>query len=198
MTGHDPTSARKRGPMVLGAVFTALVSTMIVVAPAAKAETIEEVLNSRGDLSTFTNALKQSHLWDRLSSYAPLILFVPSNTALEANGSAFLLEQVLITQPNKQLLWDSMALHIAPQQVMPAEMESYSEKNTLAALCISIEVVDGRIRVGPEASLIERISTDDGSVYVLDRLLWRSWEGGDHCNGPVVSQALPGDTQQSR
>lgn len=191
MSKSGSVASRSKKTRMMSILFSVLASTMIAAVPPAGAKSLKEVLESREDLSVFTQALQQSPLWDRLGSQNLLTIFVPSNAGMREERSSFLLQEILLTDGNKSRLWDRMALHMVPGVRRSTEGGSQrSEINTLAALCISIQVSGEKTLVGPEALVTEHIAADNGSLLVIDRMLWRPWNGGDHCDSPPLEQTV--------
>lgn len=174
---------------MMSILFSVFASTMIAAAPPAGAKSLTALLESREDLSVFTNALKQSPLWEQVDSAETLTIFAPSNAGMREEGSSFLLEEVLVTKANKSRLLDRLALHLAPGvNLSSADIQLQAEINTLADFCVPMKKVGERIRIGPEAVVTEHIAAEDGSLYVINRLLWRPWDGGSHCDSPPLEQ----------
>jgi uncharacterized surface protein with fasciclin (FAS1) repeats len=147
----------------------------------AAASSLQEVIENEPRFSIFANALKQTGLWQDLESREASTVFVPSDEALKAAGSAPLLEGVLLSEANRKRLRDVMSYHVhVGQQLSPAGIENV-ELVAENGACLLISRVGGGIRVGPSAVVTQHIRTNDGSLFVIDRLLWRPWNGEDLC-----------------
>jgi len=142
---------------------------------------VREYLESENQSRIFTNALKQTSAWHRLQSDM-ITLFVVSDAALEREGSAFLLEQVLIKKENTRRLNDLIELHIAIAERVHDVILTQSEKiKTSNDKCIRIDAFGSSIKVGPEAFITKTISTKNGEIHYLDRLLWQKYSGNMDC-----------------
>jgi uncharacterized surface protein with fasciclin (FAS1) repeats len=142
---------------------------------------LQALMDSRPDLSIFTHALRQSGIWERLEGGAPVIVLAPSDRAMDAEGSTFLLDQVLLTDANAERLKDLIALHVVPGSSSLEGLVDDGEIGTLDGVCMPLFDEDGRLRIGPQAFVVEQHLAEGGRLYVIDHLLWRPWQGEDPC-----------------
>lgn len=172
----------------------------MAVAPGAAAgpADVRALLAESDEFTVFANAMDQSGVLDEPAGNARLIVFAPTDRAMEAEGSAFLLDGVMLDAPNAERLRDLMALHVA---VSPESLEGLAGRldlYTLEGSCMPVARVADQLRIGPEANVVERRVAADGWLYVIDRLLWRPYRGAHPC-GPGASRrsqsdvARPGD-----
>ena len=159
----------------------ALAAALVAIASSAAAEPVKALLESNAELGVFTRALKQSGLWSGLEAGGPVTVFAPSDRALRDEGATFLLAEVLTTEPNRQRLSDVMAYHV--HVGLSLSPEDISEHRIVAGdgTCFLLYRSGSAIRMGPEAAVVRHIAADNGGVYVIDRLLWRTWDGRDLC-----------------
>lgn len=141
------------------------------------------LLDSQADLSLFTAALRQSGKWRDLDAKGPLIVLAPSNRAMQAEGSAFLLDSVMLSGANARRLEDLMTLHLVTGAGSLSEFIAQGEVTTASGACLSIDEIGGRVRIGPQASVLEHHAVAGSSVYVIDSLLWQPWTTERTCGG---------------
>ncbi len=143
---------------------------------------VNAVLESKTEFSIFTNALKKSGLWDRIAAEDAVTLFVVPDKAMKDEGSAFLLEKVLVTKSNKERLFDLMSFHsLFGVRLSPDEIEREAKLNTSANSCLPVYRLGSGIRVGPEAVVTEYLFAENGVIFVIDRLLWQPWQDDGPC-----------------
>lgn len=179
MASSAPTRAptRKSSVLLVGALLAA--SASILPATSA-ARPLAEVMGS-GEFELFSTALKRSGLWDRITSRDGITLFVVPDKALRDEGSAFLLDKVLLTSTNQQRLWDLLSYHLGVGVLLPDDVQGELRLMTGATGCLSLARHGSGIRVGPEAVVTDVRRFDGGIVYVIDRLLWQPWRGERNC-----------------
>jgi uncharacterized surface protein with fasciclin (FAS1) repeats len=147
---------------------------------------IKEAIDT-GEFKIFSTALKKAGLWDRITSEDGVTLFVVSDKAMRDEGSAFLLEKVLVTRYNQQRLINLMSYHVyfgAP--VLPRNIHREVSLNPGTGPCLSVYRSGTSIRVGPEAVVTDMKLADGGIIYVIDRLLWQPWQDEEICRGSLA------------
>jgi uncharacterized surface protein with fasciclin (FAS1) repeats len=145
------------------------------------AHPINEVIDT-GEFKIFSAALKKGGHWDRITSGNGVTLFVVSDKAMRDEGSAFLLEKVLVTKYNQQRLTKLMSYHAyfgAP--LFPDAIQHEVKLDPGTGSCLSVSRSGTGIRVGPEAVVTDVKLVDNGIIYVVDRLLWQSWNDEENC-----------------
>ncbi|HSR72087.1 MAG TPA: fasciclin domain-containing protein [Kiloniellales bacterium] len=147
--------------------------------PQARSADLHETLSADGRLELFAKAVRETGLSNLLTEAGPFTLFVPSDRALADEGSAFLLERVLLTESNSERLTDLVEHHIAASTRLVPNRPVGVEVTTLSGPPIRIDsqgsarIVDGR------AVVTDHAVADNGVIYVVDRLLWpRDWQSG--------------------
>ncbi len=128
-------------------------------------------------LALFSNAVERAGLSESLEEAGPFTLFVPSDQAMINEGSAFLLERVLLTKSNAEHLADLVLHHIVPaRRLTPDQLDSV-ELPTLAGVSLRVSRVGSGMVVGGWAVVTDRKVADNGVIYIIDRLLWpRDWQ----------------------
>ena len=142
---------------------------------------INEVIDT-DEFKVFSSALKKAGLWDRITSEDGVTLFVVSDKAMRDEGSAFLLEKVLVTRYNQQRLLKLMSYHVyfgAP--LVPDNMQREVKLDSGVGSCLSVYKSGTGIRIGPEAVVTNVKLVDGGIIYVIDRLLWQPWQDEESC-----------------
>jgi uncharacterized surface protein with fasciclin (FAS1) repeats len=153
----------------------------------ATALSINDVLQS-GEYEIFSAALKRADLWDRITSELGVTLFLISDRAMRAEGSAFLLGDVLVTPSNQERLVDLIAYHVSFAGPLPPEdIGGEVMLRTSGGACLAVFRLGTGLRVGPEAVVVDVKHVDTGIVYVIDRLLWQPWQDEQKC-GEAVAQ----------
>ena len=158
-------------------ISRALIGAALAILPqTALALPIGEFLES-GEFRLFSTALKKAGLWDRITSEEGITLFVISDKAMRDEGSAFLLEKVLLTRHNQQRLRNLMLYHV--YFGTPLRSDNIQREVRLGAEtgpCLSVSKSGRGIRVGPEAVVTDVKQVNSGIIYVIDRLLWQPWQ----------------------
>jgi len=144
--------------------------------PAKSASLYEEMV---GDdrLALFANAVERAGRAQMLKEDGPFILFVPSDQAMIDEGSAFLLEGVMLTRSNADLLTDLVQHHMVPTRQPSAEILHRIELPTLATVPLLVDPHGTTLIVAGRALVTDRLAADNGSIFIVDRLLWpRQWQ----------------------
>ena len=139
--------------------------------PAKSADLYEEVTADER-LTLFANAVNQASLSDMLKQEGPFILFVPSDQAMTDEGSAFLLDSVLLTKSNAGRLRDLVSYHIVPSAQSTGNAASDVDPPTMAGVPLRVDRLGKALVVGEWAVVTDRKVADNGIIYIIDRLLW--------------------------
>lgn len=169
------TILRSRETISLVAYLGALFSSGLSI-QANSADLYQEVAADHR-LALFSNAVERAGLSETLSETGPFTLFVPSDQAMINEGSAFLLERVLLTKSNTERLADLVLHHVVPgRRLTPVQLDNV-ELPTLAGVPLHVARVGNGMVVGGWAVVTDRKVADNGVIYVIDRLLWpRAWQ----------------------
>ncbi len=133
---------------------------------------VASAVRGSGELGLFAGVLRDTDVNATLRSDSGWTLFVPSDSALRNEGAAFLLEEVLRAPANAGRLLDLAKSHVVKGTLSARELEDRVDVPTLAGARLSIERVGEGLRVGGHAMVVDRVETANGTVYVVDRLLW--------------------------
>ncbi len=138
-------------------------------------------------LALFANAVEHAGLSENLKGSGPVTLFVPSDQAMVNEGSAFLLEGVLLTKAAAAQLADLVLHHIVPASLATPVRLDGVDLPTLAEVPLRVDRVGKGMLVGGWAVVTDRKVADNGVIYLVDRLLWpRDW----HAKPNVAARAL--------
>lgn len=137
---------------------------------------LAEYLDSAEDASIFVNALRASTHWGLIEKADSVALFVPDNDALRNEGSAFLLEVVLLKPENRERLDQVTGLHIAHDVTIKRGGDNPDAILTVSGDCVTVASMHNAVKVGPESMLVGSVTVDNGEVHRVDRLLWAPFD----------------------
>ncbi len=138
----------------------------------AKSADLYEEVTSDERLTLFANAIDQAGLSDMLKQEGPFILFVPSDQAMTDEGSAFLLDSVLLTKSNAGRLRDLVSYHIVPTTESTGNAASDGNLPTMIDAPLHMARLGAARVINGWAVVTDRKETDNGIIYIIDRLLW--------------------------
>ena len=143
---------------------------------------LASILDSDAGVSLFTAALKLSEVWKRVQSAGSATVFAPVDTALRQEGSAFLLNVVLIKPENAERLNNLLAQHFIPNHALKlGDLNSPVELTDGNGGCVAVSPLFPATRVGPEAYISHSIETSNGIIHYIDRLLWNPYNKIARC-----------------
>lgn len=133
-----------------------------------------------GDLTIFSTAIEHSGLADVFNGSEEYTVFAPSDTALRNEGMDFLLGSVLVTKSNRDRLNVLLSYHIVRGvRLVPETIMGHIELTTLLDQSLSVVRAGTAISVAPDSAnsvVTRRIASDDGVIFIVDRLIWPNWE----------------------
>jgi len=138
----------------------------------AAPEDLGQVISRDNRTTLFARAVVKSGLDKTLRQVGPFIVFVPADQAMVNEGSAFLLNSVLLTESNSERLADLVRHHVALTNHSTADLPNDVELQTLANAPLEATRVGTGLVVAGYAVVTGRIVADNGIVYIVDRLLW--------------------------
>jgi uncharacterized surface protein with fasciclin (FAS1) repeats len=150
----------------------------------AQSAAVHDLINSDTQFGLFAAALKQTPLWSMLQQEQSVTLFLPTDKALRDEGTAFLLEFVLLAPSNQERLQEVLSYHVYPGMQLDREAVQDANLRSLRGACFPLYRLGSGLRIGPESVVTEYIKANNGAIFVIDRLLWQPWDGGSHCAGP--------------
>jgi uncharacterized surface protein with fasciclin (FAS1) repeats len=137
----------------------------------AKSADLYDEVTSDERLTLFANAIDRAGLSDMLKQEGPFILFVPSDQAMTDEGSAFLLDSVLLTKSNAGRLRDLVSYHIVPSAQSTGNAASDGNLPTMTDAPLHMARLGAARVINGWAVVTGRKETDNGVLYVVDRLL---------------------------
>lgn len=159
--------ATPRNMIKAAAVATAL-SVSAWAGATQSASTFDDLLESNARISLFAQALDQSGLINEVNEGSVMTVFIPTNTAMDTDGSRFLLESVLVAQGNEQRLKETISYHI-----VPGEFEMNSQPGaTLDGGCLDVSVAE---------RITETVEYGSVTVHFVDGLLGKAWDDERIC-----------------
>lgn len=171
--------------MLDGQRFAALATLFAVLATSvaghASSADLSQTISADDRLTLFARAVSRSKMTSVLQEPGPFTLFVPSDQALHNEGSAHLLDSVLLSDSNAERLADLVRHHIVLSRGQGTSLTDDADLQTLANVPLSVARVGSGLVVARHAVVTDRIVADNGIVYIVDRLLWprdRRWESG--------------------
>ena len=150
-------------------LFTAITTSL---AGQAICEDLSEAISLDERTKLFANAVARAGLNDMLRQPGPFIVFVPSDKALTDEGSAFLLNGVLLSESNAGRLADLVRHHVVRSSDQTVKLSIDLELQTLANVPLDVARVGTGIVVGRHTVVTGRLIADNGIAYIVDRLLW--------------------------
>ncbi|OED37126.1 hypothetical protein AB833_24550 [Chromatiales bacterium (ex Bugula neritina AB1)] len=144
--------------------------------------TVSSILNATPEASIFVSALKISDHWNTITESSEVTIFIPTNDALQTEGSAFLLEAVLIKPENRERLEKLMDLHILRASFqIDSNSTSPMEIPIDNGNCLPVKNSMDSIIIGPQAVVTKTLKAKNGYIYLLDHLLWEPYKDKTEC-----------------
>lgn len=157
------------GSSLMRILFAAITASS---AGQAISEDLSQAISLDERTTLFANAVVKAELNDMLKEPGPFIVFIPSDKAMTDEGSAFLLNGVLLTESNAGRLADLVRHHVVRASDQTVKLSSDLELQTLANVPLDVARVGTGIIVGRHAVVTGRLIADNGTAYIVDRLLW--------------------------
>ncbi len=146
----------------------------------APSASVADAVAGDARLSLFAGALRQSEVGATVEREEAWTLFAPADRALRNEGSAFLLETVLVVPENGERLDDVLGHHLVRGTRLDLDADPESEVVTSASgTALAFERVGSGLRIDGHAVVIDRIDAGKGVVYVIDRMLWPEYWSAD-------------------
>ncbi|HEY1025474.1 MAG TPA: fasciclin domain-containing protein [Sphingobacteriaceae bacterium] len=131
-------------------------------------KSINEIIASRGNLSTLTSAIETAQLTTMLSGTGVFTMFAPSDSAF--NASPVKVRDLERSGPD-QSLQKTLAYHLVAGTYTLADIKEGMELTTVHGKKIRFSAKDGRITVNGAEIITPNIHTRNGIVHVIDRVL---------------------------
>jgi uncharacterized surface protein with fasciclin (FAS1) repeats len=134
---------------------------------AAQESDIVETAKAAGGFETLLAAATAADLVEVLQGDGPYTVFAPTDEAFARIPEEDL--QALLA--NKEALTEVLLYHVVPGKVVAAEVVGLSSAETAAGREVSIEVVEGSVKVGEATVVATDIEASNGIIHVIDRVM---------------------------
>ncbi len=133
------------------------------------------------DYSVFVAAMKQGGLWNLIAAGGDVTVFLPDNDTLDAEGSRFLLETVLVADGNERRLAAALSKHLVKGKVdLNAEVEKGKTLATYDGSCLDFDPVSKR--VGLVSTVIRSVDVGQVRVHFVDHMIRNAWDDERMCD----------------
>jgi uncharacterized surface protein with fasciclin (FAS1) repeats len=130
---------------------------------------IVDVAVEAGQFNTLAAALGAAGLVDTLKGDGPFTVFAPTDEAF-AKLPAGTVDSLL--QPeNRDQLVAILTYHVVPGKVMAADVVKLTEAGTVNGDELTIEVVDGKVRVDNATVIATDVAASNGVIHVIDTVM---------------------------
>ena len=128
---------------------------------------IVAVAQAAGGFETLLAAATAADLVSVLQGEGPFTVFAPTDEAFAAIPEADL--QALLA--NKEALQQVLLYHVVPGKVAAADVVNLTEAATAAGQNVSIEVMNGSVKVNDANVVATDIEASNGIIHVIDRVI---------------------------
>lgn len=122
-----------------------------------------------GSFETLVSAVQAAGLVDTLKGDGPFTVFAPTDEAFAKLPEGTL--ESLLQPENKEKLQAILTYHVVPGKVAAAEVVKLSSAKTVQGQEVSIEVVDGAVKVDGAQVVKTDIETSNGIIHVIDAVI---------------------------
>lgn len=158
-----------------------LVTILISSDTIASNPSVESYMRDNKDINLFTRAMDISNYWERIAALAPLTLFIPTDDAMRAEGSDFLLEAVLLVEENRKRLEAMLDAHIIAGASKVVQKNNSTLHLTLSGDCLQITKNAGKRTVGSNARILSEVILGETLIMTVDKLLIPDYEPSGDC-----------------
>ena len=128
---------------------------------------IVAVAQAAGGFETLLAAATAADLVSVLQGDGPFTVFAPTDEAFAAIPAADL--QALLD--DKEALQKVLLYHVVPGKVAAVDVVALTEAETAAGQAVTIEVVDGMVKVDDANVVATDIEATNGIIHVIDRVI---------------------------
>ena len=157
--------------MIKNIISTAMVAAALVAVPAADAHAqqgdIVEVATAAGDFNTLLAAVAAADLVETLESEGPFTVFAPTDEAFAQIPA----DQLSALLADKEALTQVLLYHVVPGKVEAAQVVELSSAQTAAGQNVTIQVVDGGVKVDGANVVATDIAASNGVIHVIDQVI---------------------------
>jgi uncharacterized surface protein with fasciclin (FAS1) repeats len=178
----------KRIALLSAAVFSALVFTATITAPASAEEKtvmvggaamfpskniVQNAVNSK-DHTTLVAAVKAAGLVETLESKGPFTVFAPTNTAFGKLPAGTV--DTLVKPENKATLTKILTYHVVPGKLAASDLKDGMKLKTAEGEQLSVKLQDGKVWIvdakgGTSMVTISNVNQSNGVIHVVDTVL---------------------------
>lgn len=120
-----------------------------------------------GSFNTLVTAVKAAGLVETLKGEGPFTVFAPTDAAFAAIPAADL--EALLA--DKAKLTAVLTYHVVAGKVMAADVVGLDSATTVQGSDVSIEVVDGGVKIDGANVVTTDIETSNGVIHVIDAVI---------------------------
>ena len=153
-------------------IFTAalVAAPMLLAAPSdvsAQDGDIVAVAQAAGSFETLLAAATAADLVATLQSAGPLTIFAPTDEAFAKIPEA----QLNALLQDKEALQKVLLYHVVPGKVAASQVVNLKSAETAAGQNVSIEVVNGSVKVDEATVTATDIQASNGIIHVIDQVI---------------------------
>jgi uncharacterized surface protein with fasciclin (FAS1) repeats len=154
---------------ILSAVITAAVLAVVATPATIEAQDgdIVAVAQAAGSFETLLAAASAADLVATLQSEGPFTIFAPTDEAFARIPKADL--DALLN--DKEALKKVLLYHVVPGKVTASQVVNLRAAETAAGQSVSIDVVDGAVKVGGATVVSTDIEATNGVIHVIDQVI---------------------------
>ena len=130
---------------------------------------IVETAIAAGSFTTLAAALGAADLVETLKGPGPFTVFAPSDAAF-AKLPAGTVDN-LVAPAAKEKLTGILTYHVVSGKVLAAEVMKIPNAKTINGQSVSIQVVDGKVKIDSATVISADIECSNGVIHVIDSVL---------------------------
>lgn len=136
----------------------------------ASAQTdIVETAQAAGQFQTLVAAIGAAGLAETLKGPGPFTVFAPTDDAFAKLPEGTV--ESLLKPENRDKLTAILTYHVAPGQLMAADVVGSTRLATVNGASIPVEAVSGAVRVGDAQVVAADVVASNGVIHVIDTVL---------------------------
>lgn len=132
-----------------------------------EAGTIVEVASGDDRFETLVAAVTAADLVDTLNGEGPFTVFAPTDDAFALIPEADL--EALLADP--EALSAVLLAHVVPGRLTAADVAAASTLTTVGGDTLTVEVVDGAVKVGGSTVIVADVAASNGVIHAIDRVI---------------------------
>ncbi len=130
--------------------------------------TLADVIGRDSKFSTFTKAINDAGLYDKLREVGPFTIFAPTNTAFAKLPAETMTD--LLKPENKAKFVGILSYHIIEGKVTAAELSKLKSAKSLQGQPINFETTDG-IKINGARLQARNVDATNGLIHSIDTVL---------------------------